>query len=62
MYMNHLYDDIHGLKNVSSIYFFNLYIKKLKMLELPLWLHRQYSQENIELFHAMIALLWNAGY
>ena len=32
------------------------------MLKLFLWLHRQYSQDNIELFHVKITVLLNAGH
>ena len=33
-----------------------------KCLKLLLWLHRQYSQDNIELFHVKITALLNAGH
>ena len=34
----------------------------LKMLKLLLWLHRQDSWENIELFHVKLTALLNAGH
>ena len=33
-----------------------------KYLKLLLWLHRQYSQDNIELLHVKITALLNAGH